>query len=159
DLFAFVAAYAGDLGVRAGKSPAQREGAGRLAFDLELKRVPFRPERIGDDFTGLTAGLLERQVVALVRQAGLTGRTTLRSFDHRSCRGSRRRDPAWPGAVLGAGPARVAPAELARQAHAQVYAPDYEFLDEGQVRELHSQGVRVLPWTVNEEPDMLRLID
>src|SRR5262249_12813817 len=44
DLFAFVAAYAGAPGAAAGKTPSQRERAGRLRFDLELKALPFRPD-------------------------------------------------------------------------------------------------------------------
>src|SRR5207302_4658409 len=64
ELFEFVAAYAGALGEQAGKTPAQREHARRLIFDIELKRVPFHPETIGDGFDGTGPALLERLVVA-----------------------------------------------------------------------------------------------
>ena len=52
DVFAFATAYAGGMGADGGKNEAQRARAARLRFDLELKRVPFRPEFIGDAFDG-----------------------------------------------------------------------------------------------------------
>ena len=46
---------------------------------------------------------------------------------------------------------------LVRAADAQVYGPDFHFLDEEQVRQCHAAGVRVLPWTVNDPADWERL--
>src|SRR6266478_3980859 len=46
DLFAFVRAYAGS----ADKTPELKARADRVILDLELKRVPARPEFIGDAF-------------------------------------------------------------------------------------------------------------
>ena len=68
EFFEFVAAYG--------------EGGRRLLFDLELKRVPFEPETIRDDFDGTAPALLERQVVAAIRAAGVLER--LRSAQFRS---------------------------------------------------------------------------
>src|SRR5262249_34326539 len=100
ELFAFAAAYAGEPGERAGKSAALRDQARHRVCDLELKRVPFRPEAIGDGFTGGAAGLLERHVVEAARAAGVAGRTRVRSFDHRSVRALREIAPEIEGAVL-----------------------------------------------------------
>jgi glycerophosphoryl diester phosphodiesterase len=158
ELFAFCAAYAGPAGRQTGKGDAQRRAAGRLRFDLELKRVPFRPEVIGDDLTPGRPGRLERAVVEAVRAAGVAGRTTVRSFDHRAAAAVRHLEPRVRVAVLVAGTAPVEPAALARQAGAEVYCPDVEFLDEAQVRQLHADGVRVLPWTVNDAGDAERLL-
>jgi glycerophosphoryl diester phosphodiesterase len=158
DLFAFADAYAGDLGARAGKTPEQRARAGQVRFDLELKRVPFRPEAIGDDFYGASGGLLEQRVVEAVRAAGMAGRTAVRSFDHRSVWAVHRLDPALATAVIVANTAPVSPAEVARQAGAGTYCPDVEFLDEAQVREAHAANIRVVPWTVNEPADWVRLL-
>src|SRR5262245_61046044 len=52
DLFAFAAAYAGELGRAAGKTRAQQEHAREIVLDLELKREPFHAEYIGDGFDG-----------------------------------------------------------------------------------------------------------
>jgi glycerophosphoryl diester phosphodiesterase len=150
ELFRFAAAYAGDLGAAACKTDVQRERARRVRFDLELKRVPFDPDAIGDDFDGELPGRLERQVVAAIREAGMVERTTVRSFDHRAVRAIRQLEPGLTTAVLIAGTAPVAPAELAERAGATVYGPEYTFLDPAQVRQCHAAGVRVVPWTVND---------
>jgi glycerophosphoryl diester phosphodiesterase len=159
DLFAFVEDYAGKPGEWAGKSAAQRERAGQLRFDLELKRVPFYPALLGDEFDGKKPGQLERKLVEQVRAAGMTERTSVRSFDHRCVRLLRRLEPGLTGGVLVAETAPVAPAELARQADAQFYCPSFPFLDAEQVRQLHGEGIRVLPWTVNEPDAWQRLLD
>jgi glycerophosphoryl diester phosphodiesterase len=159
DLLAFVRAYAEEAGAEAGKTPAQRARAARLIFDLELKRVPFHPETIGDGFDGSFPGLLERSVVEVLQAGGLIGRTVVRSFDHRCVRILRRLEPGLTGAVLIAGTAPVEPAELACRADAQIYCPEAAFLDEVQVRQCKAAGVRVLPWTVNQPEDWQRLLD
>src|SRR5262249_12038285 len=159
DLFAFAEGYASELGRDVGQTEAQRPRPRRIRFDLELKRVPFRPAFIGDAFTGDVPALLERRLVDAVRTAGVIERTTVRSFDHRAVLAVRRLEPRLTTAVLVAGTAPVAPARWVQQADAQVYAPDFEFLDQAQVREAHAAGIRVVPWTVNEPDDWLRLLD
>lgn len=158
-LFAFAAAYAGSMGARFAKSEAQREAARRVCFDLELKRVPFRPENIGDAYDGTKAALLEERVLAAIDTAGVRTRTRIRSFDHRCVRRFLDRAPDIEGVVLIAGTAPVQPVELAQTAGVRIYCPEFEFLDRDTVETLHRAEVRVLPWTVNEEADWARLLD
>ena len=159
DCIAFVIDYAGDAGRAQGKTDEQRSAAARLRFDLELKRKPFCPETIGDDFDGKRPGLLEHMVMKQVDQAGVIDRTIVRSFDHRSVRAVRQLEPKVTTAILVAGTAPIDPVALVRDAGAQVYCPEYLFLDHQQVMQCHDQGVRVVPWTVNEVEDMKRLLD
>jgi glycerophosphoryl diester phosphodiesterase len=159
ELFAFADAYAGEPGARVGKTADQRARVRRVLFDLELKRVPFRPEFIGDRFDGRSPGQLERNVVRAVREAGVLDRTRIRSFDHRSVRAVQALEPALRTAVLIADTAPASVTEVARSAGASVYCPGVEFLDEPQVRQAHEAGLRVIPWTVNEPADWDRLLD
>lgn len=159
ELLHFTAAYAGEPGVRAGKSEMQRQRARNVLFDLELKRVPFHPESINDRYDGTTPGVLEERIVEAVRKADVVARTTVRSFDHRCVRLLRRMEPGLTGAVLMAETAPVAPIELVERADAQVYCPVYLFLDEAIVRQIQEAGARVLPWTVNQPEHWQRLLD
>jgi glycerophosphoryl diester phosphodiesterase len=159
DLFAFTAAYAGDLGLRAGKTAEQRSRAGRARFDLELKRVPFHPESIGDGFDGTRPCALEERLLDVVAQAGVVARTTVRSFDHRSVRALMDVEPRLTGAVLVADTALIDPGEVARWAGATIYCPSVNFVDSDMLRRAHAAGVRVLPWTVNDPADWQRLLD
>jgi glycerophosphoryl diester phosphodiesterase len=158
DLFDFVAAYAGHLGQDAGKSDEQRMRAARLIFDLELKRVPGRPERIDDGFDGNSAGVLENQVLACIQGHGVLKRTVIRSFDHRSVLAIKQREPQLKTAILVAGTAPVVPSDLARRAGASCYCPDVHFLDQLQVQQCHAAGIAVLPWTANDPADWDRLL-
>jgi glycerophosphoryl diester phosphodiesterase len=159
ELFDFCVCYAGQPGEEAGKTPGQREQAGKVSFALELKRVPFHPEFIGDTFDGERPGLFEERVVEAVQSAGVVERTVVRSFDHRSVRAIRRLQPEMRTAILVARFAPAAPADLARQAGATTYCPQWEFVDKAQVRQLHDAGMRVVPWTVNDPAVFTRLLD
>jgi glycerophosphoryl diester phosphodiesterase len=159
DLFEFAASYVGKLGRRAGKSADQQMRVRRLRFDLELKRVPFHPELINDDFDGERPGQLEHEVAKAIRSADAVASTTVRSFDHRSVRAIRQLEPGLATAVLVTGTAPVALVPLVRLAGAETYCPEYQFLDAAQVREAHQGGIRVVPWTVNDPSDCLRLLD
>jgi glycerophosphoryl diester phosphodiesterase len=159
EFFSFATAYAGDPGKIAGKTDKQRRGAANTRFDLELKRVPFRPETIGDHFDGRTPGDLEQRVLDIIQEAGMADRTCVRSFDHRCIRMMEKLDSGIARAVLIAGTAPISPVDWARNAGATTYCPEAEFLDELQVRQCHDAGIRVLPWTVNEPADWQTLLD
>ncbi len=156
-VLAFADAYAGALGKAAGKTPTQRSRAQQTRFDLELKRVPFYPEAVGDVFDGEAPGLLEKVILDVARDPHWGRRVAVRSFDHRSVRALTQALPDLPAAVLIAETAPVDPAALVRAAGADTYCPDYRFLDERQVRQCHAAGVRVIPWTVNALVDSRRL--
>jgi glycerophosphoryl diester phosphodiesterase len=129
-----------------------------IVLDLEIKRVPGRPERIGDDFDGETAGFLEERVLDCIHRHLALARTVVRSFDHRCVLAIKKREPRLRTAALVAGTAPVAPEEVAQRASADIYCPDVQFLDERQVRRLHAVGIHVLPWTVNDPADWERLL-
>ncbi len=162
DLLAFVEAYAGDLGKQAGKSDAQRQQAKKVRFNLEIKRVPFRPENIGDALDGLgdddQPAEMEKKVLEQVRKAGVVERTMIQCFDHRVIRAVRKLEPKLQGAALISGTAPASIPNLVRDADAQVYSPDFEFLDKRQIDQAHAAGIRVVPYTVNDSADMKRLL-
>ena len=159
DLLAFIKEYVGEMGRVVGKTELQQQRTRRVRLDLELKRVPFRPEVMGDSFDGTAAGLLEARVVEIIRAAGWVAQTSVRSFDHRSVRAVRQLEPGLSGAVLLPGTAPVSPGRVAADAGATVYCPQFEFLDETIVRRAHAEGVRVVPWTVNDPDDWARLLE
>ncbi len=159
ELFAFASAYAGDEGNSAGKAESQRQRALTVSFDLELKRVPFHPEYIGDQFDGFSPGRLEQCVVEACEQAALTQRTIVRSFDHRSVRVLKQAAPRLRTAVLVGEAALIAPERLVLDLGADTYCPEYTIVDSDQIERLHAAGVRVVPWTVNDLEAMRRLLD
>jgi glycerophosphoryl diester phosphodiesterase len=158
DLFAFVQAYVGEMGIRVGKTEDQQANASRLIVDLEFKRVPFFPETMGDGFQGSEPGLLEKRVLREIVQANMLARVRIRSFDHRSVEAIKILEPALQTAVLIAETTPVSPGLLARQAGATWYCPDWRFVDEASIRQAHLENVRVLPWTVNDPAHWSQLL-
>jgi glycerophosphoryl diester phosphodiesterase len=123
--------------------------AGRqVIVDLDVKCQPFRDGEMSDNHANA--------ILDVVREAAEM--TWVRAFDHRCVRLLRKLEPRLTGVVLIEGTAPVDPVSLVRSADALVYAPEYQFLDEVQVRQCHAAGIRVLPWTVNEPVDWKRLI-
>jgi glycerophosphoryl diester phosphodiesterase len=52
----------------------------------------------------------------------------------------------------------VDPIRILADAGADIYCPDFHFLDEPSIRLLHTAGKRVIPWTVNRPEEWERLI-
>jgi glycerophosphoryl diester phosphodiesterase len=164
DLCNLIIDYTGERGIRAGKTKDQRRKAQNVKLDLELKRVPFRPEYLNDGFDGHTAGRLEQRVMEVACTHGFLERLAVRSFDHRCV-------IAWlkqvsslsasrlTAGLLVAGTAPLSAAAMVRKTKCQVYCPEYLFLHESQVIECHKEGFAVLPWTVNESADWQRLLE
>ena len=159
DLLAFAIAYAGEPGRMVGKTDKQQARARTIRFDLELKRVPFRPGVIADAFDGRTPSILEQRVIEIVRESNMTDRVCFRSFDHRCVRSLGELAPEVSRAILVAETAPVAPSDLIRRAGATVYCPHVEFLDELQVKQIHDEGFQVIPWTVNDPVDWQKLLE
>ena len=159
ELFEFISAYAGSMGQEAGKSDDQRLHARTVILDIELKREPFHPELIGDGYAGTGPATLERSVAHSIRQAGVIERSRVRSFDHRSVLAIKQIEPNLRTAILlhDIVPAQVAP--LLEFSQAELYCPNYPFVDAEVVRQVHAAGARIIPYTVNEASVWERLID
>ena len=159
ELFEFVSAYAGRMGLDVGKTDDQRLHARAVILDIELKREPFHPHLVGDGFTGTGPATLERWVAHTIRQAGVIERSRARSFDHRSVLAIKQLEPNLRTAVLihDTVPAQVAP--LLEGAQAELYCPSYRCVDAEVVRQVHAAGARIIPYTVNEPDDWKQLIE
>jgi glycerophosphoryl diester phosphodiesterase len=152
ELFEFVTAYSkSEL-----KTPDQRANAEAVRFNIETKRLPERPETINDGFDGETPGPFEVEVLKAIATAGLQGRVTIQSFDHRSLRAIRTADDSTPLAAL---TRRNEPFDSDFADFAQIWSPDYRSLSAASLIEAQAAGMMVIPWTVNDTSDMNRLID
>lgn len=145
NLFDFVKAYA----VCDQKSIDQRANAVRVILDLEIKSIPF--------FQPFPEQIIERLLKTL-HEEEMISRCRVRAFDHLVVREILRREGHLQGGVLIAGTAPCSPAQLVEAASAHFYCPDYRFLSEADVQQVHRAGYRVLPWTVNDPVAMAKLV-
>lgn len=152
ELFDFVAWYAESEE----KTAEQRANAETVGFNIETKRRADSPENIGDGFTGGEIGLFELAILAEVEARGLRDRVVIQSFDSRSLRTIREVDETIRLAMLTTG------GETKVQVYAgygfDVWSPNAGDVTADLVAEAHGLGLLVIPWTVNEAAEMVRLV-
>ena len=146
---------------------AARPGAGipRLSDVLQLARTAGVRVNVETKVTpaweasGVTPApsVFVTLIAAALRDAGMLNAATLQSFDPRVFPLAHQAMPGVPLAwLVSSEPPGVLHA--AQALGVSVYSPDYRGLREGLVKELQAGGVRVLPWTVDDEAVMRRLI-
>jgi glycerophosphoryl diester phosphodiesterase len=155
---------------------AERAGNRTVRFNVETKMDPLHPEQTPAPEAFVDA------VITVVRGAGMAKRTTLQSFDWRTLRYAQRAYPEVPTVCLTVqqpgddnvqagqpGPSPLLAGldvddfggsvpRLVRAAGCAVWSPNARDLRPGSVAEAHAQGLKVIPWTVNEESEMNALV-
>lgn len=146
-------------------------GAHDVQFDIETKVFPNRPNDTvaAEDFV--------RIMLATIRGAGVVDRVMVQSFDWRTLQmfqaaeprirtmyltvqnrnANNTTDPAWTAGRLHRDYPSVA--HMVKAAGGALWAPHFGNIDEQAVRAAQAQGLKVMPWTVNEPADMRRLLD
>jgi glycerophosphoryl diester phosphodiesterase len=146
-------------------------GANDVQFDIETKIFPNRPNDT------VTPEVFVDTLLAAIRDAGMTKRVMIQSFDWRTLALVQRlepgmrtvyltiesrnsnnvRDPAWT-AGRKASDYESVPA-MVKAAGGAIWAPNFNNIDAGSAQRAHDLGLQLVPWTVNEAADMRRLID
>jgi glycerophosphoryl diester phosphodiesterase len=118
---------------------------GDFLFNIEAKVHAGTPEN-------LAALVLDR-----IQSHGLTRRVIFQSFDFSILHRMRALAPQITQAALWEGAPRSF-VEIAREAGAEIVAPEYKLVTAGEVLAAHQAGLRVIPWTANTPGDWARLI-
>ena len=143
----------------------------KVRFNIETKVDPTQPNDTA------SPELMTRALVKLVRDAGMAGRVAIQSFDWRTLKIAQTIAPEIPTAYLSVQSAgsdtitsgvwtagyRIAdyadlPA-MVKAAGGAVWSPNGGAVTEDLVKKAHALGLQVLPWTINNPPEMERLID
>jgi glycerophosphoryl diester phosphodiesterase len=147
-------------------------GAHQVRFNIETKINPTRP----DDTAGPEE--MTRALLAVIREAGMGGRTSIQSFDWRTLQWVQRLEPSIPVVHLTVQTSRNdntrggewtaglrlddhggSVPQLVKAAGGSTWSPNAAALTESMVKEARALGLKVIPWTVNQPDDMERLID
>lgn len=146
-------------------------GADEVGFNIETKVFPTRPDET------LAPEPFVRALLAVVRDAGMVGRVTIQSFDWRTLQLVQRLEPAirtvyltirgrdedtleggtWTAGLLLKDFPSVA--HMVNAAGGAIWSPAYRNLSAEAVKGAHALGLKVVPWTVNDPADVVRLID
>ena len=154
-----------------------KRGATDVRFNIETKLSPNAAAET------LAPEPFVRELIAEIRKAGLTRRATIQSFDWRTLQIAQREAPEivtvhltsqqGAGDSVQVGKPGASPwlagldvddyagsvPKLVKAAGGTVWSPNFRDLTEVLVREAQSLGLKVVPWTVNDEADLTRLVD
>ncbi len=151
-------------------------GAKDIHFDMETKINPHYPQ------STLAPQAFVDTLLAVIREAGMTKRVMVQSFDWRTLELLHRLEPAlrtmyltieapdfntlkdgsWNAGHLLKDHAGSVPRMVrasAGQAAGVIWAPNQNNLSAALVKEAQGLGLQVIPWTVNQPAQMERLID
>lgn len=152
----------------------KRSGNEAVRFNIETKISPLEPARTTgpEDFA--------RRLVAQVRAAKMEGRVVIQSFDWRTLAVVQKEAPQIATVYLTAESGSAANLDksgdspwtpgiryrdhgsvprMVKAAGGAIWSPSFGDLTRDAVKEAHALGLKVVPWTVNQELDMRRLID
>ncbi len=125
-----------------------------LHYNIEIKSQPATDGRFHpapEEFAEL--------VLDQVRRGGIQGRTIIQSFDVRALQQVKEMDPSIPVALL-ISESTGFEKDLERLGFTpEIYSPNFHLVNEQLVRSCHLNSIRLIPWTVNEEEDMVRLLE
>ncbi|SEA45748.1 glycerophosphodiester phosphodiesterase [Variovorax sp. YR216] len=147
-------------------------GADQVRFNIETKVDPSQPDETA------SPERMVRALLAEIDKAGMAQRVTIQSFDWRTLALVRDqapqiqraylttsrtlRDSRWTAGLrledFGSAP-RLVKAAAGGGPGKVIWSPAFKELTPELVKEAHAMGLQVLPWTVNERADMIRLID
>ena len=148
---------------------ASADPAPQMWFTIELKVDPTDPREVA------TRRRLVEGVLATIHDCGIAERCFVHSFDWAVLDLSRELAPAvlrsalaeadtfapgsaWLGSIRWEDHPGDLPGAVAALG-AQVVSPDFAWCDEEFVERAHRLGLGVLPWTVNEEADLRRMLE
>ncbi len=153
----------------------KKAGNTAVRFNIETKLSPEEPAQTADPETFAKA-LLE-----VVRASGMESRAAIQSFDWRTLQAVQRLAPVVPtvyltsqqkwGDNVRAGDPAGSPwvagfqhkdhgsvPRMVKAAGGAVWSPFHGDLDAAKLAEARALGLKVVPWTVNDQPTMHRLI-
>lgn len=96
-------------------------------------------------------------VLKVVLDNGLANRTIIQSFDVRVLKYIASKSLPVKLALLVENKNGVVPNLERLGFQPDIYSPDFQLLTQEDIQLLHSKGIRVVPWTVNTEVDMIKL--
>ena len=127
---------------------------GALRYNLEIKHRPDLEPTFCPD-----ANAFAQAVVEEVERLGIADRTCIQSFSPAVMEAMHVLRPDMTVAWLVGEPGPVE-AQLARLSFApDIYSPDWKLIDANDVHALQSQGIQVIPWTVNSQQDLYRVME
>ncbi len=124
-----------------------------VLFNIEIKSTAQ-----GDGVFHPPVDQYARALYGVLKQYGVVDRTSIQSFDPRALEAALNIDPDI-SLVLLVDNRKSLRKNLSRLSFTPaIYSPDYKRVSKEMIRAAHAQNIRVIPWTVNDEKTMRKLV-
>jgi glycerophosphoryl diester phosphodiesterase len=122
-------------------------------FNIEIKSQPnwdgiFTPSV--NDFAKL--------VVDEIKRLDIKNVSTIQSFDPRALEATKKLDTTLPTVLLASYSFRLNAYLSLLSFKPDVFSPSYSLVTKKMVKQCHEKGIKIVPWTVNETSNMLKLM-
>lgn len=126
----------------------------KIQYNIEIKSLPewdnvFTPTI--EEFVAL--------VLNVLNEKGIAKRVTLQSFDVRALEEIKRVAPEIKTAILIDENESIDDKLKLLSYKPEIISPYFELIDAAKVKNLHAEGFKVIPWTLNEPKDIKSMID
>ena len=146
-------------------------GADNVRFDIETKVSPTAPDET------LAPEPFVRALLGVIREAGMTKRVMIQSFDWRTLKLVQQLEPGmetmyltirsrsadnladgtWTGGMLLRD--HASPGHMVKAAGGTIWAPNQASLTRDDLKSAQQLGIKVIPWTINDPAVADRLIE
>ena len=125
-----------------------------VMYNIEIKSTPE-----GDGIFHPAPPEFCKLVLEVIQNGGILERTIIQSFDVRSLQAMQQLAPSIPLALL-IDESEGLEADLIKLGFTPaIYSPNFTLVTKELVEACHQNKMKLIPWTVNEEEDMVRLLD
>ncbi len=138
--------------IKAAELYARQKQLPPVRYNIEIKCSPE-----GDNIDHPEPGVFSELVLAAVKDAGVTDRMNIQSFDLRPLRYIHEKYPAIQLALLIANPKSIGGNISDLGFTPAIYSPYYLLVNRKAVRKAHAAGMKIIPWTVNKGKDMNKM--
>ena len=132
---------------------SEETGREPVLFNIEIKSAPE-----GDNVFHPEVDEYARALYEVLKQNDVVTRTSIQSFDPRALEAAHNIDPAV-SLVLLVENRKGFQENLNRLSFKpDIYSPNYKRVNKEMIKAAHGQKIQIIPWTVNEEKTMRKLV-
>lgn len=143
-----------DSAIIIAKNTAQRLRRPEPQFNIEIKSKPD-----WDNFYTPTPDNYAKLVVEIIEKHGIENNTIIQSFDPRSLEAVKKLNPSIRLSLLGNTNSNWETDKSSLSFLPDYYSPYYKDIDKNKVEKIKAEGVKVIPYTVNDSLEIGRIIE
>ena len=130
-----------------------------LEIPSVMYNIEIKSSLDGDEIFHPKPAQFCEMVLNELRQLEISKRTIIQSFDVRALQEMKKLDSSIPVALL-VSETNGFEADLESLGFTpEIYSPNFRLVNEKLIASCHQNGIKIIPWTVNEEEDMVELLD